>query len=84
MGYENINLVKLNWWWNINRLKDLREDNDLFWKDIAEILNISQAGYFKYETETNDIPTSILIKLSLYYETSIDYILGLTNGKSFI
>lgn len=65
----------------MNRLKDLREDNDLYQKDIAKILNISQTGYSKYETETNDIPTSILIKLALYYETSIDYILGLTNEK---
>lgn len=65
----------------MNRLKDLREDNDLYQKDIAKILNISQTGYSKYETETNDIPTSILIKLALFYETSIDYILGLTNEK---
>lgn len=66
----------------MNRLKDLREDNDLYQKDIAKILNISQTGYSKYETETNDIPTTILIKLALYYETSIDYILGLTNDKT--
>lgn len=65
----------------MNRLKDLREDNDLYQKDIAKILNISQTGYSKYETETNDIPTNILIKLALYYETSIDYILGLTNDR---
>lgn len=66
----------------MNRLKDLREDNDLYQKDVARILNISQTGYSKYETETNDIPTAILIKLALYYETSIDYILGLTNDKT--
>lgn len=66
---------------SMNRLRDLREDNDLLQKDIAKILNISQTGYSKYETETNDIPTAILIKLALYYETSTDYILGLTNDK---
>ena len=65
----------------MNRLKDLREDNDLYQKDIAKILNISQTGYSKYETETNDIPTNILIKLALFYETSTDYILGLTKEK---
>lgn len=68
----------------MNRLKDLREDNDLYQKDIAKVLNISQTGYSKYETETNDIPTAILIKLALYYETSIDYILGLTNEKKIL
>lgn len=65
----------------MNRLKDLREDNDLYQKDVAKILNISQTGYSKYETETNDIPTNILVKLALFYETSTDYILGLTNEK---
>lgn len=63
------------------RLKDLREDKDLLQKDIAKILNMSQTGYSKYEVGTNDIPTQILIKLALYYNTSIDYILGLTNIK---
>ena len=65
----------------MNRLKDLREDNDLLQKDIANKLNMSQTGYSKYETETNDIPTNILIKLAIFYDTSVDYILGLTNEK---
>lgn len=65
----------------MNRLKDLRQDKDLFQKDIAKILDMSQTGYSQYETETNDIPTEILKKLALFYNTSIDYILGLTNVK---
>ncbi|MBR3898233.1 MAG: helix-turn-helix transcriptional regulator [Bacilli bacterium] len=65
----------------MNRLSDLREDKDLRQKDIAKILKMSQTGYSQYETETNDIPTSILKKLADYYETSIDYILCLTNEK---
>ena len=65
----------------MNRLKDLREDKDMYQKDIAKILGMSQTGYSQYETETNDIPTSILKKLAIYYNTSIDYILGLTNEK---
>lgn len=65
----------------MNRLRDLREDKDLFQKDIAKVLNMSQRGYSHYETETTDIPTEILKKLALFYNTSIDYILGLTNEK---
>ena len=42
---------------------------------------MSQTGYSQYETETNDIPTLILKKLANYYNTSIDYILCLTNEK---
>lgn len=65
----------------INRLKDLREDRDLLQKDIAQILNMSQTGYSKYEVGTNDIPTDILKKLASYYDTSIDYLLCLTDER---
>lgn len=47
----------------MNRLKDLREDKDMFQKDIAKILDMSQTGYSQYETETNDIPTEVLKNL---------------------
>ena len=40
------------------RLKDLREDNDLLQKDIANFLGMSQTGYSKYECGTCDIPTN--------------------------
>ena len=40
---------------------------------------MSQTGYSKYEVGTNDIPTLVLIKLAIYYNTSVDYILGITN-----
>lgn len=66
---------------NMNRLRDLREDKDLLQKDIAKILNMSQTGYSKYEVETNDIPTEILKKLASYYDTSIDYLLCLTDER---
>ena len=65
----------------MNRLRDLREDKDLLQKDIAKILNMSQTGYSKYEVETNDIPTEILKKLASYYDTSIDYLLCLTDER---
>lgn len=65
----------------MNRLKELREDKDLYQKDIAKYLNMSQTGYSQYETETNDIPTDILKKIADYYETSIDYILYRTDER---
>ncbi len=65
----------------MNRLKELREDKDLFQKDIAKYLNMSQTGYSQYETETNDIPTEVLRNLADYYNTSIDYILYRTDER---
>lgn len=64
-----------------DRIRALREDNDLTQKEIASILNMSQTGYSKYETGENDIPTKILIDLAKYYNTSIDYLLGVTDIK---
>ena len=63
------------------RIRDLREDHDLTQTKLANLIGMSQTGYSKYETGENDVPTSILIKLALLYNTSIDYILGLTNEK---
>lgn len=62
-----------------DRLRKLREDKDLTQKQLGVILNMSQTGYNQYEIGKNDIPTSILIKLSYIYNTSVDYILGLTD-----
>lgn len=65
----------------MNRLKDLEKIENLLQKDIAQILNMSQTGYSKYEVGTNDIPTDILKKLASYYDTSIDYLLCLTDER---
>ena len=61
------------------RLRSLRENKKLTQKQIAEHLNMSQTGYNQYEIGKNDIPTSILIKLSNFYKVPIDYILGVTD-----
>lgn len=61
------------------RLRDLREDRDLLQKDIAEMLNISQTVYSRYERGFQTIPVQHLIKLADFYGTSVDYILGRTN-----
>lgn len=60
---------------------ELRADNDLNQREIAEILNCSQRVYNNYERDDLDIPTESLIKLSKYYDVSTDYILEITNKK---
>ena len=61
------------------RIRNLREDKDLTQKQVGELLNMSQTGYNQYEIGKNDIPTKVLIKLADFYNTSVDYILGLTD-----
>ena len=63
------------------RLKDLREDKDLKQNDIAHILKTTQEQYSRYENEIRYIPIYHLITLAFFYNTSLDYICGLTNIK---
>ena len=58
------------------RIRDLREDHDLTQTDIAQILSCSQVCYSRYELGSRDIPTDVLIRLSNFYNVSIDYLLG--------
>lgn len=62
------------------RLRDLREDHDMTQFQIAEFLGMKQPQYSRYERGIRDIPTDILIRLAQLYNTSTDYILGLTNN----
>ena len=63
------------------RIRAMRENHDLTQTQVAKILGTSQTGYSKHETGENDIPTQVLIKLSRFYTTSVDYLLGLTNQQ---
>lgn len=62
------------------RIRDLRIDNDLTQSAIAKELNCSQQVYSNYELGQRDIPTDILIRLSKYYDVSVDYILEISDS----
>lgn len=63
------------------RLRDLREDNDLTQTNIAKLLNIKQNTYSQYESGVRQIPIDTLVKLCKFYNTSVDYIIYLTDEK---
>ena len=63
-----------------HRLRDLREDKDLVQKEIAALLKIDQRVYSNYETGKREIPTRFIVTLAKFYNTSTDYILGLTDN----
>ena len=65
----------------MNRLKELREDRDLFQKDIAKLIHIDQSNYSKYELEKINITIETLHLLADFYNTSIDYILYRTDVR---
>ena len=66
---------------NNMRLKDLREDSDITQKQLADYLNIKQNTYSQYENGQRQIPIDTLIKLACYFNTSVDYMLGLTDER---
>lgn len=63
------------------RIQNLRIDNDLTIKAIAEVLELHRDVYARYEKGLRDFPIDILIKLADYYNCSIDYLVGRTNNK---
>ncbi|MBE6947429.1 MAG: helix-turn-helix transcriptional regulator [Ruminococcaceae bacterium] len=63
------------------RIRDLREDNDLKQRDIAEYLICDQSLYSKYERGERPLPLEYADKLADYYGVSVDYLLGRTNIK---
>ena len=64
-----------------NRLRDLREDNDLTQTQVASLLGTSQTMYARYERGANEMPIHHLITLSKYYGVSTDYLLGLSKER---
>ena len=63
------------------RMRNLREDNDLSQKQIANMLGIAQTTYSQYELEKWPMPIEYLIALCKYYKVSADYMLGLSEKK---
>ena len=64
-----------------NRLRDLREDNDLKQRDLAKVLQIHQTTYSDYELDRLNVPVTALHILADFYQVSVDYLLGRTNEK---
>lgn len=65
---------------HFKNLRAIREDRDIKQRDIAKVLNVSQNTYSQYETGVIALTAEILIKLSDYYNVSIDYLLDRTNN----
>ena len=67
--------------YNYQRIKNLREDNDLTQEELATLLKTTQQQYSKYELGIQEIPVHHLITLADFYKVSTDYILNRTNNK---
>lgn len=61
------------------RIRNLRIDQGLTQKDIADIVNVKQNTYCQYETGVLNYPLDVVVKLAEYYNVSMDYLVGLTD-----
>ena len=64
------------------RMRNLRQDNDLSQKKVADMLGVAQTTYSQYELEKRPMPIDYLISLCKFYNVSADYMLGLSNRKN--
>ena len=67
----------------IKRLRDLREDNELTQRELAEVLNVDRSTYGGWEIAKDTIPLIKLNQVANYYNVSMDYLLGLSDIKSY-
>ncbi len=66
----------------LERIKGLREDNDLTQTQIAKIINVAQTTYSDYEKGKVRIPIDILIELAKFYNVDMNYITGVSTVKN--
>ena len=63
------------------RLRDMREDNDLPQRAVAEILGITTQQYQLYESGKREMPMHLFIVLAKHYDVSLDYLAGLKTHR---
>lgn len=63
-------------------IRNLREDTDKLQQELADYLSVKQTTYSKYELGKINIPVEVLIKLSDFYDVSIDYLVGRSKTKN--
>ena len=61
------------------RIRDMRIDRGSTQKEVAKVINVKQNTYSQYEIGVLNYPLDVVIKLAEFYETSVDYLVGLTD-----
>lgn len=64
------------------RIRNIRIDRGLTQTEIAKVLNIKQNTYSQYEIGVLNYPLDIVIQLAVFYQTSVDYLVGLTDNPN--
>ncbi len=81
MRYLSISQFEILYNFFMENLKRLRLQNNFTQGYVATRLNIRQNTYSQYETGAREPSIATLIELARFYNTSVDYILGLTEEE---
>ena len=65
------------------RLKELRVEKGISQKNLAEIFNIARSTLSQYESNQRTPSDEIKVKLSEYFNVSLDYLLGKSDVRNY-
>lgn len=60
----------------LNRIRLLRQKNNLKQEELCKIINVSQASLSGYENGKFEPDSDTLLRLAAYFNVSVDYVLG--------
>ena len=64
------------------RVRDMREDNDMSQQQVADLLGITRQQYQLYESGKREMPMHLFVKLAQRYNVSLDYLAGIRSDKT--
>ena len=64
-----------------NRLEDLRDEKNLYKKNVAQNIGVVESVYSEWENGRVSIPTKRLYQLAEFFEVNIDYLVGITDKR---
>lgn len=62
------------------KIKEAREHLGISQKELAKNLGIKQTTFNGYETGSHDPKSNVLLEIAKYCNTTVDFLLGLTNN----
>ena len=63
------------------RLRELRVSAGMNQTEIADLLDMQQNQYSRYERGERELPMHLFVKLAAHYRVSLDYMTGLSDKK---
>lgn len=66
----------------MNRIKLLREEKNIYQKDLAQLLGVSVPAINYYENEKRAMDTDTAMKLADYFGVSVDFLLGKSDVRN--